>query len=60
MTVRAVSQLVSFGPVTAHQFGQLGGLVDHALGQDPDGLLDVGEVLVEGGRRGAGLAGRCL
>ena len=55
MTVRAVSQLVSCGPVAADQLGQLGGLVDHALGEDPDRLLDVGEVLVEGGGRRAGL-----
>ena len=30
---------------------------DHLLGQHQDGRLDLGEVLVEGGRRGAGPAG---
>ena len=43
------------GPVAADQLGQLRRLVDHALGQHPDGLLHVGEVLVEGGRRRPGL-----
>ena len=51
------SQLASLGPVTPDQVGQLPRLVHHPLGQHLDRLLHVGEVLVEGRRRGLRLPG---
>ena len=56
MTVEGGPPARLLGPVAADEVGQLPRLVHHALGQHLDRLFHVGEVLVEGGRRGLGLA----
>ena len=57
MTASAVSQLASSDQSPPTSSASCAGLVHHALGEHPDGLLHVAEVLVEGRRRRPGLPG---